>query len=128
ILHPVDSHPTRRDCASFGTIRRLFRWSNTKDRPRVWYLLIPPLAAIDPSKICCLTFSSCSVMTLSSRRFCKAASPCLKAFMLPQVRVYPSSCHFVSFLVARFIFHCCYWQSRRKLNKFLCVFSRLDAL
>jgi hypothetical protein len=29
----------------------------------------PPLSAIKPPRICCLTPSSCSVVTLSSRRF-----------------------------------------------------------
>src|SRR5215813_5237829 len=29
----------------------------------------PPLSAIKPSRICCLTLSSCSVVMLSSRRF-----------------------------------------------------------
>jgi len=42
----------------------------------------PPLSSSSPARICCLTFSSWSVVILSSRRFCMAASPCLKAFLV----------------------------------------------
>jgi hypothetical protein len=64
----------------------------------------PPLSDIKPSRIYCLTFSSCSVVMLSSRRFLNSRKPMLEGVHVAWRSAFAfQSSHFV-FPTTGFIF------------------------
>src|SRR4030095_8575594 len=81
----------------------------------------PPLSAINPSRICCLTLSSCSVVMLSLAALLKRGKPVLEGVHVAWRSAFTfQSCHFVSSQVADSFSHSCfvvakYWQSRKNL-------------
>jgi hypothetical protein len=90
----------------------------------------PPLSAINPSRICCPTLSSCSVGMLSSRRFLNGRQPVLEGVHVAWSRSCLSILPFRFFPRVRIHFPILVslWQSNGKAETFSCVISWLDAL